>query len=52
MTGDLATGILTSTTFELPGYTVSEPCNLSFLHSTASAARPARWPAGHVEGVG
>lgn len=30
MTGDLATGILTSTTFELPGYTVERTLGLSW----------------------
>jgi len=30
MTGDLATGILTSTTFELPGYTVERTLGMSW----------------------
>ena len=30
MTGDLATGILTSTTFELPGYTVERTLGISW----------------------
>jgi uncharacterized protein YbjQ (UPF0145 family) len=30
MTGDLATGILTSTTFELPGYTVDQTLGMSW----------------------